>query len=86
MKKVLLHNARWDSQGGEASIAAGARRNVQALLLLQCLLLESAVLAQLTMTEHTQAQQHIQSIRQLYSRFPTLLQGALHSIHMVTGG
>ncbi len=72
-------------QSQEASVAAGARRNVQALLQLQCLLLESAVLAHLTMTEHAQAQQHILSMRQLYSRFSTLLQGALHSIHMVTG-
>ena len=38
------------------------------------------------MTEHAQAQQHILAMNQLYSRFPTLLPGALHSIHMVTGG
>ena len=73
-------------QVGEASVSAGARRDVQALLLLRCLLLESAALAHLTMTQHAEAQQHILSMRQLYSRFPTLLPRALHSVHMVTGG
>ena len=66
-------------------MVAGARRNVRALLLLQCLLRECAVLAHLTMTEHAPAQQHILAMRQLLGRFPTLLPGALHSIHMVTG-
>lgn len=66
-------------------MAAGARRSVQALLLLQCLLRECAVLAHLTMTEHGPAQQHILAMRQLLGRFPSLLPGALHSIQMVTG-
>ena len=59
---------------------------MQTLLLLRCLLLESAALGHLTMTEHAQAQQHILSMRQLHASFPALLPGALHSIHMVTGG
>ena len=74
------------AQGGEASVAAGARQRVQTLLLLRCLLLESAALGHLTMTEHAQAQQHILSMRQLHASFPALLPGALYSTHMVTGG
>ena len=72
-------------QGREPSVVAGTRKNTQVLLVVRCLLLESTVHGNLTMTDHAQAQQNILAMQQMYSRFPTLLAGTLHSIHMVSG-
>lgn len=55
------------------------------LLVMRCLLLESTAHGNLTMTDHAQAQQSILAMQRMYSRFPSLLAGSLHSIHMVTG-
>lgn len=72
-------------QAGEAALAAMAKDDVQALLTVLFLLIESAALIQMTQSELAGAQKLILLLVQLLKGFPGLLRRLVPSMHMLAG-
>jgi hypothetical protein len=72
-------------QAGEQEIAAMAKDDVQALLTVLFLLVESGALIQMTQSELVGAQKLILLLMQLLDGFPSLLRRLVPSMHMLAG-
>ncbi|CAL8469751.1 g9293 [Coccomyxa elongata] len=80
-----LRAQRTDIQAGEAALAAMARDDVQALLTVLFLFIETAALIQMTQSELAGAQKLILLLMQLLKGFPGLLRRLVPSMHMLAG-
>lgn len=72
-------------QAGEQALAVMAKDDVQALLTVLFLLVESAALIEMTQSELAGAQKLILLLMQLLNGFPSLLRRLVPSMHMIAG-